>query len=44
MDLQTRKRLREQTYGCQGVEGKEWGEGIVRNFGMDMYTLLYLNG
>ena len=28
-------RLREWTYGCQG-------EGIVREFGMDMYTLLYL--
>ena len=26
-------RLREQTYGCQG---------IFREFGMDMYTLLYL--
>ena len=22
--------------------GKGWGEGIVREFGMDMYTLLYL--
>ena len=22
--------------------GEEWGEGIVREFGMDMYTLLYL--
>ena len=32
-------RLREQTYGCQR-EG--WGEGIVREFGMDMYTRLYL--
>ena len=32
-------RLREQTYGYQG-EG--WGEGIVRQFGIDMYTLLYL--
>ena len=21
---------------------EEWGEGIVREFGMDMYTLLYL--
>ena len=31
--------LREQTYGCQG-EG--WGEGIVMEFGMDMYTLLNL--
>ena len=28
-------RLREQIYGC-------WGEGIVREFGMDMYTVLYL--
>ena len=29
-------RLREQTYGC-------WGQGIVREFGMDLlYTLLYL--
>ena len=28
-------RLRKQTYGC-------WGEGIVREFGMNMYTLLHL--
>ena len=32
------RRLREQTYGC-------WreccGEATVREFGMDMYTLLY---
>ena len=28
-------RLREQTYGY-------WGEEIVREFGIDMYTLLYL--
>ena len=27
-----------QTYGCWG-EG--CGEGIVREFGMDMYTVLY---
>ena len=32
-------RLREQTYGCQG-EG--WEEGIVREFGIKMYTLLDL--
>ena len=32
-------RLREQTYGYWGeVSGGE----IVREFGMDMYTLLYL--
>ena len=33
------QRLRQQTYGCQG---EEWGKGIVREFGMDMYTLIYL--
>ena len=22
---------------------KEWGEGMVREFGIEMYTLLYLN-
>ena len=32
-------RLRERTYGYGG--GKGWGEGIVREFGIDMYTLLY---
>ena len=32
-------RLREQTYGHQW-EG--WGRGIVREHGIDMYTLLYL--
>ena len=32
-------RLREQTYSGPG-EG--WEEGIIREFGMDMYTPLYL--
>ena len=32
-------RLREWTYGCRG-EG--WGKAIVREFGRDVYTLLYL--
>ena len=38
-----RKRLTdlENKHGCQG-EG--CGERIVREFGMDMYTLLYLKG
>ena len=31
-------RHREQTYGCQGGG---WGEGIVREFGMGIYTLIY---
>ena len=34
-------RLRERTYDYLGGEG--WGEGIVREFGIDMYTLLYLS-
>ena len=32
------QRLREWTYG----RGEGWGKGIVREFGIDMYTLLYL--
>ena len=32
-------RLRQRTYGC--LE-EEWGEEIVREFGINMYTLLYL--
>ena len=41
--LQNRNRLtdlREWTYGYGGWGG--WREGIVREFGIDMYTLLYL--
>ena len=30
---------REQTYGCWGEEG---GEGIIREFGIDVCTLLYI--
>ena len=33
MNLRNRKKLRKRTYGCQG-------DGMVREFGMDMYTLL----
>ena len=32
-------RLREQAYSCQR---EVWEEGIVRDFGMDIYTLIYL--
>ena len=32
-------RLRGRTYGCRGEEWRKW---IVRELGMDMYTLLYL--
>ena len=41
MNLQNKetRRLREQTYGCW----REYcGEVIVKELGMDMYTLLYL--
>ena len=43
MNLFTKQihRLREQTYGYW-VVGGEWRRGIVREFGMDLYTLLYL--
>jgi len=39
--LQNRKthRLRQWTFGCS--RGEERGEGIVKEFGMDRYTLLY---
>ena len=33
------QRLREWTYGCLG---EKWGKGIVREFGINMYTLLYV--
>ena len=33
-------RLREGTYGYWVGEG--WGGGIVTEFGIDIYTLLYL--
>ena len=35
-------RFREQTYGCREVRGRIWGEGMVRESWMAMYTLLYL--
>ena len=46
MNLLTKQKqtqgLREnQTYRCR-CRAEESGEGIVREFGMDMYTMLYL--
>ena len=44
MNLQNNKRLtdlREWTYGCWGWQGRN-GEGIVREFEMDIYTILCL--
>ena len=39
MNLQNRKRLTENK--LMTAKEEEWGEGIVREFGMDRYTLLY---
>ena len=41
MNLQNKQihRLRDRTYDCCGEEG--W-KGIVWEFGIDMYTLVYL--
>ena len=39
--MQNRKRLTELENQPMVARGKD-GEGIVREFGMDMYTLLYL--
>ena len=40
VNLQNRKRLTENK--LMAAKEEEWGEGIVREFGIDMYTLLYL--
>ena len=42
MNLQSRKRLIELENELIVAVGQGWGEGIVREFGMDIYTLLYL--
>ena len=33
--MKTKQKLRKGTYGC-------WGKGVVREFGMVLCTLLYL--
>ena len=42
MNLQNRNRLTDFENDPMGAGGKDRGERIVRAFGMDMYTLLYL--
>ena len=41
-------KLRERTYGKKkkkkGCQERTGGRDIVREFGIDIYTLLYLNG
>ena len=40
--LQNRNRLTDLDNELMVTRGEGWGEGIVREFGIDMYTLLYL--
>ena len=42
MNLQNRNRLTDIKNKLMVTRGKEWGKGIVREFGIDIYTLLYL--
>ena len=42
MNLQNRKRLTDLENKLMVARGEGRREGIVREFGMDMYTLLYL--
>ena len=41
MNLQNRKRLTDLENKVMVARGEGRREGIVREFGMDMYTLLY---
>ena len=40
--LQNRNRLKDLKNELMVTRGEGWREGIVREFGIDMYTLLYL--
>ena len=40
--MQNRNRLTDLENELMVAREKRWGEGIVREFGMDMHTLLYL--
>ena len=42
MNSQNRKRLTDLENKLIDAGGESWGEGIVRDFGMGMYILLYL--
>ena len=42
MYLQNRNRLTDLENELMVTRGGRWGERIVREFGIDMYTLLYL--
>ena len=40
--LKNRNRLRDLENKLTVTREEGWGEGIVREFGIDMYTLVYL--
>ena len=42
MNLQNRKRLTDLQNKLMVCWGERWGERVVKEFGRDMYTLLYL--
>ena len=42
MNLQNRNRLTDLENEFMVIRREGWREGMVREFGMDMYTLLYL--
>ena len=42
MNLQNRNRLTDLENQFMIIRREGWREGMVREFGMDMYTLLYL--
>ena len=41
MNLQNRRRRTDLEKQLNSCCGEAWGKGMVREFGMDMYTLLY---
>ena len=42
LNLQNKNRITDLEKELMVFSGEGWGEGIVREFGVDMYTLLYL--
>ena len=42
MNLQNRKRLTDLENKLMDARGEKNGKGIIREFGINMYTLLYL--
>ena len=44
MNQQNRRRLNRLKGMNLWLQGEGCGEGMVREFGMDMHTLLYLKG